>query len=62
MVEVGGRRHWIETVFQYFVEDEGVSQLSAFVEELKAKGKKYETVVIAFMDAFSAVSKHSRLD
>ena len=40
-----------------FVEANTIVDLLQYIQSLQAEGKKYDTVVIPFMDALSAISK-----
>lgn len=39
-----------------FLESGGLDKLQSYVESMKEEGKRYEVIVIRFMDAFSFIS------
>lgn len=47
----------IENTYMKFVEANAIEDLLQYIQSLQAEGKKYDTVVIPFMDALSAISK-----
>ena len=47
----------IENTYMKFVEANTIVDLLQYIQSLQAEGKKYDTVVIPFMDALSAISK-----
>ena len=53
----------IETMYNDFMESGGMDILVDYIHALKERGKKYDTTVILFMDAFSAIqSSHSLIN
>ena len=57
---MNGRLLWfsspLEEIFTLFIQQDGLSCLSTFIQDLQNKGKKIDTIVIGFMDAFSFIS------
>ena len=47
----------IENTYMKFVEANTIVDLLQYIQSVQAEGKKYDTVVIPFMDALSAISK-----
>lgn len=47
----------VEDIFMQFMEANGLEYLKEYLQALKKMGKKVETVVIAYMDAFCVASQ-----